>query len=157
MRCSTIVLESRVHPKNATCGYSAFLIDGSPLIEQIHRAGYDFVDCIEPIGWTNEDCQRDYAERLLLYRPAALPTGRREILVCTQCADLGCGCVSADIAIEGDTLIWRDLGYENDYDVDSLKLFRMGAIRFWKTDFEHAIRSVVAVSDGGGAQDRDRG
>ncbi len=54
-------------------------------------------------------------------------------------------------------MIWRHLGYENDYDVDSLNWFRMGAIRFSKADFEHAIRSVVVVSAGGAVQDRNRG
>ena len=122
------------------------------LADHIHRAGYDYVDCIEPIGWTNERFQREYAERLLLQRVAILPSGRREILVCSICADLACGCVSADIVIDQDSVVWRDVGIENNYDANQLTLFRMGSIRFAKSEYQHAIRAVVPVDHPDAAQ-----
>jgi len=107
-----------------------FIVDGRSLLEHCERATRRTFDLISPFGWTLPDHQLATAERLLLRRPPLLPTGRHEILVCPECGDLGCGCISAVIRAEDGCFTWSDFGYENDYDPDSLLLFPMGKFIF---------------------------
>jgi hypothetical protein len=37
-------------------------------------------------------------------------------MVCGECGNLGCGAVSTVIESSGDTMTWRDFGYENTYE-----------------------------------------
>ena len=85
---------------------------------------------MSPFGWTPPDYQKVVAQRLLLRQPPLLPSGRQELLVCPECADLGCGCISAMVQREDGNYVWRDFGYENDCDPNSLRLFPLGRFIF---------------------------
>ncbi|MDP9375564.1 MAG: hypothetical protein M3Q65_24580 [Chloroflexota bacterium] len=77
---------------------------------------------ITSFGWGPVWTQQDAAARLLTDLPPDLLNGRRSILVCPECGDAGCGVVSAVVEREGNVIVWRDFGYENDYDDDSLDM-----------------------------------
>lgn len=36
--------------------------------------------------------------------------------VCAECGDLGCGAVTAAVDVGDDKVIWRDFGYQNNYE-----------------------------------------
>lgn len=125
-RPSVLTMESRSPPGRPLTVAAEFILDGRPLLEHCQRATGRKFGLVSPFGWTKPDHQLAVAERLLLRRPALLPTGRREFLVCGECADLGCGCISAAVQLEDGCYIWSDFGHENDYDSGSLQLFPMG-------------------------------
>jgi hypothetical protein len=120
-----------------------FVIDGRPLLEHCERATGQIFDLVSPFGWTPPDHQLALAQRLLLRRPPLLPTGRQEFLVCPECADLGCGCISAVVQSEDGCDIWSDFGYENDYDPGSLQLFPMGRFFFLEGEVARLLGGVV--------------
>src|SRR5262245_50159702 len=115
-RLNTIALTWRPVRRHAERIASEFAIDGRLLQDHIERATKQSLDFASPIGWTTSDFLRDYARRLLLVAEPVLPSGRRELLVCPECADLGCGCISADITISDGHVSWSDLGFENNYE-----------------------------------------
>ena len=55
-------------------------------------------------------------ERLLLQREADIPSGRRSLFVCAECGDLGCGAITALMVKDGNSILWKDLGRENNYE-----------------------------------------
>lgn len=86
-----------------------FVIDGNSLYEF-------FGDLISPFGWLSPDETLKAVDRLLLIDEADFPNNRRSIYICPECGDLGCGAISAVIERAGNRIIWRDFGYENNYD-----------------------------------------
>jgi hypothetical protein len=94
------------------------LVDGRPLEEHIEVATKRAVDYVSPLGWTNPDYEQWYRDQVLLRVESGLPSGRYVLLVCPICADLGCGCISADIELADGVVTWRQFGFENDYSTD---------------------------------------
>lgn len=64
-----------------------------------------------PIGFPAEDYGRLVGEL-----PAPLPGGRVALYICAECGDLGCGGITVAIERTADTVVWRDFGYQNDYE-----------------------------------------
>jgi hypothetical protein len=64
-----------------------------------------------PIGFPAEDYGRLAGEL-----PASLPDGRVPLYICPECGDLGCGGVTAVVERTADTVVWREFGYQNDYE-----------------------------------------
>jgi len=56
------------------------------------------------------------AYRLLLTERAVIPGDRRSLFICSECGDIGCGAVTVSVAREGRSAVWKDFGYENDYE-----------------------------------------
>jgi hypothetical protein len=125
-----------------------FIIDGRPLLEHCERAAGRTFDLVSAFGWTLLEHQRALAERMLLRRSPLLPSGRQELLVCPECADLGCGCISAVIHAEDKYFFWSDFGSENNYDPGSLSLFPMGKFIFLKEDVIGLLASLVPGLNG---------
>src|SRR5688572_10905102 len=90
--------------------YLDFVVDGEPLSKRI--AG-DLASCL---GWFRPEENAMAIRRLLLEQPADLPNNRRSIYVCPECGDLGCGAVSVVVELAGDLVIWRDFGFQCDYE-----------------------------------------
>ena len=121
-----------------------FVIEGSRL-QQV-RKNYDMVS---PIGWGDLEEQKKAVERLLLRAPADLPNNRRSIFVCGECGDIGCGALTAVIEEVGDTIVWRDFGYENNYDDASLDLetfSNFGPLVFDKDSYTKTLSQAVTDS-----------
>ena len=143
-RVNVLTMEWRSSSRRPQLVAAEFVIDGRPLLEHCERATGKTFDVVSPFGWTPPDHQLVLAQRLLLRRPPLLPTGRREFLVCPECADLGCGCISAVVQSEDGCCIWSDFGYENDYDPNSLQLFPMGRFIFTEGEVARLLGGVVS-------------
>src|SRR4051812_35677270 len=90
--------------------YLDFVIDDKPLFEEIRG---DLISCL---GWFIPEQNIKAIERLLLKEPADFVNNRRSLYVCPECGDLGCGAVSIVIEQIGDKIVWRDFGYQNNYE-----------------------------------------
>jgi hypothetical protein len=56
----------------------------------------------------------DAIPRLLGEASPDLPDGRTSLYVCPECASLGCGAITADIAFSADMVTWRHLGTQDE-------------------------------------------
>jgi hypothetical protein len=54
--------------------------------------------------------------RLLLIEKAVIPGDRRSLFICASCGDIGCGAVTASVVRDGQAVVWKDFGFENDYE-----------------------------------------
>ena len=63
---------------------------------------------------------------------------RKPIIVCSECGDVGCGMVTAEIESNNDEIIWKNFGYQtNAADVQDRDVLKMlGGFRFEKGDYE---------------------
>lgn len=87
-----------------------FVIGGVPLWSRLD------VDFISPFGWLSADEQEASIKRFLRKAPADMSGGRTTLYVCPECADLGCGAVTTLVQREGDVIVWKDFGVQNNYD-----------------------------------------
>lgn len=119
-----------------------FVIDGASLREKI---GGDLASCL---GWLVPTANEKAVNRILLNEPADFPDNRRSLYVCPECGDLGCGAVSALVERVQDKVIWRDFGYQNNYESGvSFEGFEaLGPIIFDATEYESAIRQALDIT-----------
>ena len=119
--------------------FADFVVDGAPLSAIVRSKA----DLISVLGWGSEDFQRATRGRLLLQAPPDLPPERYALYVCPECGDLGCGAVTAIIERVDDTVVWRDFGYENNYQkgLDRRGLEALGEYHFPWSRYEEAIRA----------------
>lgn len=89
-----------------------FLIDGQSLWEKLGKPEMVSVLCRE---YATEETVRAI-NRLLLAEGADFPNERRSLFICAECAELGCGAITAIVWKEGETVTWEDFGYENTYE-----------------------------------------
>lgn len=78
-----------------------------------------------------------------------MPNGRNTLYVCVECADIGCGAVTLLIEIEPSHIIWKDFGFENNYEdvVQTLDFQDIGPFTFDATqynEFFERIRRMIA-------------
>ncbi len=101
-------------------GYLDFVVDGAPLGDKFASVlgganmPADYVPVLVldwPIGFPADDYGRLVGEL-----SAPLPDDRVPLYICAECGDLGCGGVTAVIERTADTVVWRDFGYQNDYE-----------------------------------------
>jgi hypothetical protein len=132
-------VESRTLQRRPHLIAADLVIDGATLLEQVEQATGQGFDVASPLGWMPAAYQRDYAARLVGRGEAVLRSGRCELLVCPECGDLGCGCVSCLVSQDGEYVVWSELGWEADYDPTSLVRFPMGGFRFRVDDLRGAL------------------
>ena len=72
-------------------------------------------DFISSFGGLRPDADARFRQMLLLKQPSHLRSGRVPIFVCPECADYGCGVVTAAVAKDGDFAIWDSFATENNY------------------------------------------
>jgi hypothetical protein len=115
-----------------------FVVDGEPLYEKMGEV-------ISPLGWLSIEGTKKAVDRLLRKVLADFPNGRNSIYVCPECADLGCGAVSAIIERVDDNIIWRDFGYQNNYDdtVHFEDLEGVGPFTFNATEYYNEITKAL--------------
>ena len=119
-----------------------FVVDGEPLYPVMG-------DVISPLGWLPAEQNKLAADRLLRKATADFPDGRRSLYVCPECAGPGCGAVSVIIERQGDNIIWRDFGYQNDYDetVHFEDFEDLGPFTFDASDYYRVISSALDLKD----------
>jgi len=116
--------------------YIDFVIDGQSLAE---RARYDLVSvlCKE---WTLEEREKS-VRRLLGEEPADSPDDRRSLLVCAECGDIGCGAISISLNLSDKTVLWREFGYQNNYEpeISGEHLKNLGPLEFDIDDYKSKL------------------
>src|SRR6266446_2219235 len=135
---SSLRLERRVRPGEEFPGgghrterpFWDFVIDGISLYDAVARE-YDLTSVL----WIRPPVQaavEPEVRRLLLLDPGDLPDGRVALFTCPECGDLGCGGITVDIEIDGDAIVWRRFGYQNNYDekLDTDSFQQFGPFRF---------------------------
>jgi hypothetical protein len=107
--------------------YLDIVIDGGSLGDLLDAAR-DVQDDLVTVFNDFVSPQRESRVRqLLLDHPAELPENRRPLFECPECGDVGCGVVSAVVELADNTVVWRDFGWETDYDVPGNdRVYRQG-------------------------------
>lgn len=115
-----------------------FVIDGHSLSAVVG----DQISCL---GWLVPEENARAARRLLLEEPADLPDNRRSLYVCPECGDIGCGAVSLVVESIGNKIIWRDFGYENNYEgeVRADGFEDLGPFVFDRSEYENVIKQAI--------------
>ena len=115
-----------------------FVVDGRPLSELVG----DYVSCL---GWLVPEENAKAVRRLLLRELPDLPNNRNTLYICPECADIGCGALSLVVERVGDNFIWRDFGYENNYEgiVHTEGFTEVGPFTFDRAGYSAAIRQAL--------------
>lgn len=93
--------------------YLEYLVDGVPLLR---RLGWGDARLIGKLGWRHPRQDRRAVNRFLLQEEPELGNGRHMLYVCPDCADISCGALTGCVEKAGSFYVWRDFGYENDYE-----------------------------------------
>lgn len=115
-----------------------FIVDGQSLSELVG----DQVSCL---GWLVPEQNAKAVRHLLLKESPNLPNNRNILYICPECGDIGCGAVSLVVERVGDKVIWRDFGYENDYEgiIHREGFEDVGPFTFDRAEYEEAIRRAL--------------
>ena len=90
--------------------YLDFVVDEQSLFQLIRA------DLIGRLGWLSADYDRSSIAQLLLQAPPDLKSGRYLLYICPECGDISCGAVTIAIEETSSHFVWRNFGYENDYE-----------------------------------------
>ena len=73
-----------------------------------------------------------------------MPNGRNTLYVCAECADIGCGAVTLLIQREPGHIVWKDFGFENDYEevVHTDKFQEIGPFTFDATQYNEVFERI---------------
>src|ERR1043165_3748767 len=99
--------------------YFDYIVDGKPLSALLSS---NRLDLIGRLGWGVLTDQLRSVDRLLLRDTPDLSNNRYMILICPECGDIGCGAITAVIDKTDEHFIWKDFGYENNYEDDMPRL-----------------------------------
>jgi hypothetical protein len=125
-----------------------FVVNGTSLYGAIQAK---HVDNISPF-WTGKDLTQamksaavESAKRLMLMQPADFANNRRSLFICAECGELGCGAVSITVERSNDGFVWRDFGYENDWEDKVLTeaYSDLGPFIFSPDEYVSALNDVV--------------
>lgn len=102
------------------------------------------LDLIGTFGWTEnkaeEHRQLDQFSGLL---PPDLTTGRISFYVCPLCGDIGCGAITGVIEVTDTRVIWKDFGYETDYEAPELTEYtHVGPFVFDKKAYIQVLEEI---------------
>jgi hypothetical protein len=123
--------------------YLDFMIDGVSLRETLKTTN------ITSLGWLPPPWAERSVLRLLGKEPPDFPDNRQSLYVCAECADPGCGAISVVVERQGDEIVWRDFGYQNNYDeaIDLESYKDVGPFRFNASAYAEAIGSATLIND----------
>ncbi|MEV6117073.1 oxidoreductase [Streptomyces sp. NPDC052109] len=123
-----------------------FVVDGRPLLFRLSD-----LDAVSPLASDVPPAIFTAQVRaLLLEAEPPLPDGRFVIYGCPECADLGCGAVTAVIERDGEDYIWRDFAWQTDEHAD-LELngyHGIGPFRFQGAEYRAALGALTDGSCG---------
>lgn len=121
-----------------------FTANGASLLTTIVKVdgGHaDFMGCLVR-GFPEQNAQA--AGRLTCAESPDTESGRVLLYVCPECGDIGCGAYSAFVERAGDTYVWRDFAYENDYE-DPRPIPDVGPYVFERSLYEAEIARAGAL------------
>jgi hypothetical protein len=78
---------------------------------------------------------------LLLREQADLPDNRRSMFICSECGDLGCGAITVIVEKHNGAIVWRNFGYENNYENEVLldEYGSIGPFTFGAEEYERVL------------------
>lgn len=114
-----------------------FVVDGESLYEKISRGN------ISPLGWFTPEENAKVVNQFLLKEKSELPDNRYLLFVCPECGDISCGAITVFIEREGDKIIWRDFGYQNDYEEEIRSIDFSEKFIFDETQYGSALKSAL--------------
>src|SRR5262245_30383472 len=117
-----------------------FIVDGVSLFDLVGAGERDLVGLL---GWRPHEEESPLLHELLLRAQAVLPAGRQMLFVCSECGDIGCGAITAQILEQGGRIVWREFAYENDYDpemTDRVSFAQVGPFEFEAAQYRAALQ-----------------
>ena len=119
--------------------YLDFLVNGQSLRDLLKPG--DNIGCL---GWLPSNVEQNILEQLTTKRLSDLGNDRYPIYICAECGDIGCGAITVQIEKTEHGYIWKNFGYENNYD-ESMSDFEsyqnIGALHFKETEYLEALQS----------------
>ncbi len=81
----------------------------------------------------------------LLKNKSELGNSRFQILVCSECADIGCGALTAEIRKTDKSYIWDKIGFQNNYeeDIDFIGFEKIGPFEFSIEEYESIFNGII--------------
>lgn len=135
--------ELSTHGGKAERGYIDFTVDGVSLGDTLRARQRDLIGIL---GWGDPKYDLVVVDQLLLRAKPTLATGRQLLYGCSECGDLGCGAITADIAESGTEVRWSSFGFENNYDPgmsDFESYQAVGPFRFDRDQYDAAVRGAL--------------
>jgi hypothetical protein len=127
------------------------LVDGRPLREILRGTSADEPTNVPVLVHDWPMGISDDVFVLLGERPPELANGRIPIFVCGACGDLGCGATTAAVEWTADTVVWRDFGwdvnYQTDDDEDDDDPEFAGPLIFDRGQYEAELRRFIDTFD----------
>lgn len=127
--------------------YQDFIIDRQSLKIFLEKNSRRNIDNITPIGW-DYNHRSVYAIKLfLLQEESELLSGRCPVYVCNACGDLGCGAYTMNIIKKDNLIIWKDFGYENNYEdkIFMLDDFRSIEFCFHYEEYQSSFNNLLKL------------
>lgn len=84
--------------------------------------------------------------RLLLIEKAVIPGDRRELFICGECGDIGCGAITASVVRDGQSVVWKDFGFENNYE-ENIRLDEYTDVGPYSFDWRLYERTLLEAID----------
>jgi hypothetical protein len=120
--------------------YFDFIVSGQSLKTILNS---DNMDLISPFGWGKEDHEQEIIKEFMGQKSPEIQSGRLMIYVCSECGDIGCGSITADLEITDDKVIWKNFGYENNYlDIDFNSYKDIRPFEFNKADYLDKFQNI---------------
>ena len=127
--------------------YVDFTVDGVSLEETL---GARQLDLIGILGWGDGNYQVVLIDQLLLRPGPTMAPARQLLYVCSECGDIGCGAITAEVSISGNEIVWSSFGFENNYDssMSDFESYRtVGPFRFDRDQYGAAVRDAFVRRD----------
>ena len=116
-----------------------FVVNGQSLWEALGKK-HDIVSVVCAEFSVEETAKA--VNRLLLADGADLPKDRRYLFICPECGDLGCGALTLEVDKENGQIVWRNFGYENNWE-DKVELSAYAEIGPFTFDAEKYERTLI--------------
>jgi hypothetical protein len=98
--------------------YIDFYIDQKNLKECLQQTDIDYIGSL---GWSNYQNDKLIIQRYLLKTDFDIEKTKRFLLyICPECGDIGCGSETFKIEKSSEYFIWKEFGFENNYE-DEIK------------------------------------
>jgi hypothetical protein len=128
-------------------------IDGVPLREVLAWPNGTVAEEVTPLhnDWASAEYRLDYLRALLgdpvSSKQAVMPDGRVRLLVCPVDFDLGCRTLTAAIAFRENTVEWRDIAWQANYEPLELAEQEMAAVSvtFDRAQYESLVRALLVA------------
>jgi hypothetical protein len=139
-----------------------FLVDGLSLFEATKAYKLGLGGCFLAADGDAriKACNQEAAGQFTFERPAPEiremdgTIGRHRVMlfVCSACGDLGCGAITAEIARDGEFVVWSRFAYQNNYcdadgtNWDDFEAYKpIGPFRFAWDAYKEAIQRAAVV------------